>query len=105
MKYKTISDLFDVINAQNFGDVLERPTIRFTRSNRLDGSHNGLLLQFNPAAVNGIAQAKELLFHEMLHDYIDSHIAWPDTGEHGILFRFYYRELITDDIHGDTDYV
>ena len=105
MKYRTVSNLFDSINARNFGDVLERPVIRFTRSLDTDGSHNGQVLQFNPAAITGIAQAKELLFHEMLHDYIDSYIAWPDTSEHGVLFHFYYRELITDDIHGDTDYV
>ena len=103
MKLKTVIAIYNALNSQNFGEVLECPEIRFTRSNHMDGNYNGRAMQFNLADTKGYPAVTELIYHEMCHQYI--YDVLDLEHDHCEIFKNVYRKFLTDNIQADANYV
>ena len=103
MKHKTIVRIWTILNITNFGNALERPVIRFSRNKRHDGSYNGRVMWFNLADTKGFADVIELVYHEMVHQYI--YDVLDLEHDHCEIFRHNYWKFLTPDIKADPNYV
>jgi predicted SprT family Zn-dependent metalloprotease len=103
MKFKTVVRIWEILNITNFGASLERPVIKFNRSRRHDGSYDGNTMRFNLADTKGFAAVVELVYHEMVHQYI--YDVLDIEHDHGPVFQEHYRKFLTDDIQADPHYV
>lgn len=103
MKLKTVKHIWFILNITNFGASLEQPIIKFCRNKRDDASYDGRTMRFNLADTKGFPAVVELVYHEMVHQYIYDVL---DTDhDHGPIFQEHYRKFLTDDIQADPQYV
>lgn len=93
MKLNTIKTIYQELNALNFGNVLVMPMILFTRSRDHDGSYDGAFMTFNLADTKGFEAARELVYHEMIHQYVDEFLGIKDTCHHGREFKKNYNRF------------
>lgn len=103
MKLNSVKRIWDILNITNFGNSLERPVIRFSRMRKTDGTYDGVTMRFNLADTKGFSAVVELVYHEMIHQYI--YDVLDLEHDHGPIFQEHYRKFLTDDIQGDPDYV
>lgn len=104
MKLNTVKKLYAELNARNFGGVLETPRIHFSRTRLCDAFywHNGLGL--NLETVKGFDAVRELLFHEMCHQYVHEFLGLETVPDHGRDFKKTYNKFHTLDFDFDFDY-
>ena len=107
MKHRTIVTMYDQLNARNFGGVLVRPVIRFTRARKTWG-HIELCTRQTILSISrevkGLDFTFELMYHEMIHQYIEEFLYVDVADDHGTLFDKTYRKFLTPDIVPDYQY-
>ncbi len=69
MKLNTVKNIWQELNARNFGGVLDMPRIRWNRHHKHAGKYNGIVLYVAPDM--DINQTRETVYHEMIHQYIE----------------------------------
>lgn len=104
MKLETVKRIYRELNARNFGGVLEEPRIYFCRSNNMDAHYSSRGLGFNLADTKGLFAVRELVYHEMLHQYIDEFLELETLDDHGKEFKKQYNKFLTADFFHDPDY-
>lgn len=101
MKLATVIKIYDRLNAHNFGGVMNRPVILFSRTKTLDGFYDGMTMQFNLADTKGYVAVTELIYHEMVHQYVQEFLEL-DQVNHGNRFKQEYRKFsfgVTTDVN------
>ena len=93
MKLQTVKEIYRQLNTLNFGDVLEQPIIKFTRSRFNDGTYNRQTMQFNLADITGFDAVRETVYHEMIHQYIDEFLSLDTWVDHGKDFKQEYNKF------------
>lgn len=94
MKYKTFINIYNALNTSVFNDLLIRPTILFTR---MRGAHAQYVntqnsrLEFNPVDIKGLGLATAIIYHEMIHQYIEEILDLEEENHHGPIFWQYYE--------------
>ena len=97
MKFKTLIKIYDQLNEKNFGGVLSRPVIRFNRTKNIDGFWCEGKMGFNLSDTKGFFKVTELVYHEMVHQYIDEFLKLELQDDHGKEFKKCYRKFHTHD--------
>jgi hypothetical protein len=105
LKLETVKKIYLALNAKNFGGVLDMPRILFSRSLDFHGQHSGDILEFNLEGIKGYFAVRELVFHEMVHQYVDEFLQLEDTNDHGKIFVKTYNKFCTSNMTLDTDYL
>lgn len=104
MRLLTVKKIYDRLNKKNFGGVLKRPMIKFSRSNDNHGFYAGHYMAFNLVDVKGWKAVTELVYHEMIHQYIDEYLNIKCEDDHGKEFKKQYNKFCFG-ITGDSDYL
>ena len=104
MKLATVKRLYRGLNEKNFGGVLFEPVIRFSRTTRLDGFYEPPLMAFNLKDTKGYYAVRELIYHEMVHQYVDEFLGVEDTNHHGVIFKQTYNKFWSDNMVPDLNY-
>jgi hypothetical protein len=97
MKLKTCINLYEVLNANIFANVLYRPKFWATRARYEYASyeawqdiHGGPNLQgviyCNLKHLNG-NNLLEIIYHEMIHQYVEEFLEVEEEDHHGEIFR------------------
>jgi hypothetical protein len=90
MKLATIKILYDELNADLFAGALTRPRILAKRWRSAYAQYvtpNGpTRLEFNIANIKGFSMARAVLFHEMVHQYLEEILHSNEENPHGELF-------------------
>ena len=102
MKLNTIKNIWQELNARNFGGVLAAPRIRWHRHHSEAAKYNGVVIFVSRGMP--ISETRETLYHEMVHQYIAEFLEIDETPHHNGLFRKTYTKFLTDDIERDSDY-
>ena len=104
MKLRTVIQIYEELNKRNFGDVLEIPCILFSRSRSVDGYYDVNSMAFNLTDVKGFNAVKELIYHEMIHQYIHEFLKLKTVPDHGKEFKKTYCKFHTFDFDFDFNY-
>lgn len=98
MKYQTFIRIYDTLNQTVFANLLVRPVIVFTRGDYhaqfVNATHHygrGAYMQFNPADIKGIAHATAIIYHEMIHQYVEEYLELDEDDHHGPIFWRNYK--------------
>lgn len=95
MKLRTLINIWETLNAEIFADVLDRPFIRNTRSSGeyasyLASEYYGSTLFFNAAIIKG-HWARSIVYHEMIHQYVEEFLNVSEENHHGEIFWRNYK--------------
>lgn len=95
MKFRTFVTLYNDLNSTVFNDLLTRPVIRATKGDRVFGSYRAMYRNIRGVLIinlkiKGIATAKETVYHEMIHQYLDEILDIEESNPHGPIFQQYY---------------
>ena len=93
MKLVTVKAIYRKLNTLNFGGVLTMPTIKFNRCRTKDGFYDIDTMQFNLADTKGFNAVTELIYHEMIHQYIDTFLKLEVIDDHGKEFKKHYNKF------------
>lgn len=97
MKLQTVKNIYASLNAKNFGGVLTMPRIGFIRSIHKDGGFNGQEMLFSLVKtdypIRGFEAVTELVYHEMIHQYVDDFLCVVDSHDHGETFKKNYNKF------------
>ena len=99
MKLKTLINIYDELNARNFGGVLVRPVILGKRWRNALGQYvvstnAPSRMEFNPDGISGLSHARAVVYHEMVHQYVEEFLENDDCSEsHGLEFWKAYRRF------------
>jgi len=96
LKLVTIKSIYRALNARNFGDVLTMPTILNRRWRDAFGQYetnrNGPnLMTFCIAELEGFPHARAVVYHEMVHQYIEEFLGLDEDDHHGPIFWRNYK--------------
>ena len=94
MKHKTITSIYSALNTSVFNNLLVQPTILFTRlsdahAQFVDGIRSRM--EFNPVDICGLSHANALVYHEMIHQYLEDVLEVDEVDHHGPIFWQYYE--------------
>lgn len=95
MKYKTAINIYNKLNFEIFGNLIDT-RIYFSRARNLYGHYDNNGIGINPRNHNNIIELTETIFHEMIHVFIEEILLVDDTSEHGYLFTAWYYRLLPD---------
>jgi hypothetical protein len=104
LKLKTLIDIYNSLNNSQFANVLTRPVILGKRWRNAHGQYvvrNNApnRMEFNPAGIKGIAHARSVVYHEMVHQYIEEFLENEDCDlHHGPEFWKAYRRFAPSDV-------
>lgn len=95
MKLATLTGIYDEFNRSVFASVLDRPFIRNTRSrgeyaSYVASEYYGSTIYFNAAIIAG-HWARSIVFHEMVHQYVEEFLELEEDNHHGEIFWRNYR--------------
>ena len=93
MKLNTVKNIYRKLNALNFGGVLTEARIGFSRTKNNDAHYDGNSIEFNLADVVGFNAVTELVYHEMIHQYIDQFLNLTVENDHGKEFKKQYNKF------------
>ena len=97
MKLRTIVNLYDSLNTGVFADALLRPRILGIRNNREYASYvwqrTNRYIYVSLDSVKGMKMASALMFHEMVHQYVEEVLQVRETNPHGPIFWQTYLEF------------
>ena len=93
MKLRTFERLYDELNSSTFAGVLSCARIMHTRSIRDYAvfDPNTYIISFNTKAISGMLMARSIVYHEMIHQYLDQILNIDE--HHGINFWKAYRKF------------
>lgn len=104
MKRQSFISLWRELNARNFGGVLTLPRIFASRTRFAyaiysadDGEHGFIFY----ARTLKFSDARETVYHEMIHQYMNEYLHSNRWYKHGREFRKQYTKFLTDDITPD----
>ena len=52
-------------------------------------------MEFNPAGIKGISHARSVVYHEMIHQYLEDILDVQEDDHHGPVFWQYYTYFAT----------
>lgn len=93
MKLNTVKAIYSKLNNLNFGSVLEMPIIKFTRSKVNHGYYDVQSITVNLADTVGVVAVTELIYHEMIHQYISEFLKLETSDDHGKEFKKQYNKF------------
>ena len=93
MKLATVINIYRKLNDRNFGGVLEQPVIGFTRSSVHHAYFDRASIRVNLIDTKGIDAVTELVYHEMVHQYIDEFLGIKIKDDHGKEFKRQYNKF------------
>ena len=98
MKLETVKEIYRALNTRNFGGVLIMPTILNRRWREAFGEYhtkkNGPnVMSFNTNALEGFSHARAVIYHEMVHQYIEEFLCLDEDDHHGIIFWRTYKRF------------
>lgn len=96
MKLKTIINIYRDFNARVFASVLREPRILAKRWRNAHAQYvtcnNGpSRLEFNPDGLEGIDHARAVVYHEMVHQYVEEYLKLDEDDHHGPIFWRNYK--------------
>jgi len=93
MKRATLIKIYDQLNADLFNGALVRPTILCKRWYSFGQFVNGRrhTMEFNPAMIKGLSFARAIVYHEMIHQYIEEVLGKSEVNHHGEIFWRVYK--------------
>ena len=102
MKLATIKRIYDELNAAQFANVLTRPYFYATRNDREYASYVACdplpsEIFFHTRAIKGY-WARSLVYHEMIHQYIEEFLQVTEREHHGPTFWKNYRKFAPKNI-------
>jgi len=103
MKLATVKRVYGELNALNFGGVLTMPRISFTRCSYVDGCYVGDAMEFNLNDTSGLVELAELVYHEMVHQYIAEFLGIVNWDNHNSTFVKMYNKF-SHGIEKDKNY-
>jgi hypothetical protein len=94
MKLVTIVNIYNEINANVFANVLQRPPIlakrwRDAHAQFVDGRQRRL--EFNLSGIKGMQHARSVVYHEMIHQYVEEYLHLSEDNHHGPIFWRNYK--------------
>ena len=95
MNLRTLKQIWEQLNSEVFSGVLYPPRFHRTRSRGEYASYVAGIttqseLHFNTTAITG-KMARSIVYHEMIHQYVEEFLNVEEKNHHGELFWFYYR--------------
>ena len=103
MKLQTLIEIYHAFNAEIFGNVLHSPAFFATRArgeyaSYEAGLHGGLsVIWFNSREIKG-HWARSIVFHEMIHQYLEEFLQVEESDHHGPKFWKEYRKFAPHNI-------
>jgi hypothetical protein len=95
MRHSTFVHIYDTLNRNIFAGLLERPRILFTRNpchaQYVSDGYNFSEIHFNPTDIRGIKHATAIVYHEMIHQYVEEYLHLHEDNHHGPIFWRNYR--------------
>lgn len=103
MKLKTLINIYDELNATVFSNLLVKPVILAKRWRDAHAQHvvrsNGPnRMEFNPSDIIGLSHARAVVYHEMVHQYVEEILDIQEEDHHGPIFWQWYIYLIKEPI-------
>lgn len=103
MKLATLKNIYRNLNATVFSNLLTEPVILAKRWRNAHGQHvvptNGRnRMEFNPAGIVGLSHARAVIYHEMVHQYVEEILDIQEDDHHGPIFWAWYTHLIKEPI-------
>ena len=97
MKLATLTKVYDELNEAQFAGLLERPYFYGIRNNREYASYVACdplpsIIYFHAAAIKGF-WARSIVYHEMVHQYVEEYLGYDEPEEHGPVFWKNYRKF------------
>lgn len=87
MKLQTLINIYTVLNRSIFADVLEPPRFFATRSDcHAQYDANIPAIEFNTREIKGIRHATAIVYHEMIHQYVEEYLGLEESDHHGPIF-------------------
>ena len=102
IKLASVKQIYRALNRKNFGGVLVEPIILFSRTRKLHAFYDRIMA-FNLAETKGWFAVRELVFHEMCHQYIDEFLQAKDDDDHGRVFKKTYSKFATQNMNFDQE--
>jgi len=101
LRRNTFVNLFNELNSSTFAGVLSYPRILNTRTNRDYAFYEGILTDFGYVSniffsmrtIKGLKLAKDLVYHEMVHQYVQEILNIEEEVHHGPEFWKVYRRF------------
>lgn len=98
MKLSTMIDFYNTFNRDIFGGVLTPPRFRATRVSDTYGQYwfDGFRgrIDFNLRLISGMSHGRAVVYHEMIHQYIEEILGTEETDDHGPLYWSVYCYFI-----------
>ena len=95
IKLLSVKRAYFKLNSLNFGGVLEQPKFGFSKMRSMDGyyDHDTNMMRFNLVDTKGLDALTELVYHEMIHQYIDQFLELEVSDDHGKEFKKQYNKF------------
>ena len=98
MKLNTIKQIYRALNSEIFNGLLDEPVMLCKRWRDAHAQHvvvsNGPnRLEFNLNGIKGLAHATAVVYHEMIHQYIEEILHLDEDDHHGPIFWQWYEYL------------
>lgn len=106
MKRVTIINIYDELNSSVFANVLKRPPIFNKRWNDAHAQYvdgNKPRMEFNLAGLKGMQHARSVVYHEMVHQYVEEFLNVHEENHHGPIFWRNYKMFAPKNVElGET---
>jgi hypothetical protein len=87
MKLRTLISVWEHLNSSVFAGVLTRPRFLVTRNEREYASYQWAekesIIYFNSRHIRGFRHALAIVFHEMVHQYVEEYLGIEEEDHHG----------------------
>jgi len=93
LKLETVKRIYKKLNTRNFGGVLTEPKFFFSRMRDDHAKYDGIAMHFNLADTKGYIAVTELIYHEIIHQYIDEFLGFTNYDDHGKEFKKQYNKF------------
>ncbi|MHC4266471.1 MAG: hypothetical protein ACYSUK_11140 [Planctomycetota bacterium] len=102
MNLRTLKQIWEQLNDTVFSGVLYPPRFYRTRSRGEYASYVAGIgteseLHFNTTAITG-KMARSIVYHEMIHQYIEEFLGVEENNHHGELFWYHYDRRQPDNV-------
>jgi len=103
MKYNTVIIAFQELNARNFGGVLRQPVIVSLRHRGhhaacVSSTNKALYLTVNQKGFDSVSHMRSVMYHEMVHQYVEEFLGIDEELHHGPDFWRNYKMFATPEL-------
>lgn len=103
MKRQTLINIYREFNTRNFGGVLVEPGIFALRwkddlGQFVTSTNGSNRMEFNPNNIKGIPHARAVVYHEMIHQYVEEFLGLDEVNHHGSIFWRNYKMFATNGV-------